>query len=622
MSQDLEFKRAIDEVKLRSAIEEVVREYVPDLKKAGRLWEACCPFHDEKTPSFKVDPAKQMWRCYGACSEGGDVLSFVQKSQNMGFTDALELLAAQVSVEIPKSRGRRAERGEDDPGLVALARADEFFQEKLQGNEGRMAREYLASRGMGENTIKAFGLGWAPGNRQELVRLARQEAGRGHTGDACAAWVQAGVLRRGDDGGEYSFFRERLVIPIRDLKGRTIGFGARRLSDNDKAGPKYINSSESDYFHKGRVIYGLDRAIDYVRKGRHLILVEGYTDVMAAHQVGLNTVCAVLGTSTTETHAGLVRKSGARRVTLVFDGDDAGRKAAWRALDGLLPLDVELEVAVLPSGKDPADLCSEGSEAFIAQLDHAQDWFDFLTQGLGEMKGKEQARAVDEVLRLLERLTKPVHRSSLHAQLAERLAMPLSTILEARNYLRRGVRGSGYTLPPPNTISGGGPDGDDPSSPDEKVSEKTVDKRVVAAYKAAVGSVLLDSALVPRIRSLVGTCPNAGLTAVMGAILALYEDEDQLIDESSVMTQLGADPVRNHVSSLVTYASQTNLPPHELLEASIHTLDQLARHKELSELKARSSSLDLSEEARQELIIQITHMTRELQRGSVASHPS
>jgi hypothetical protein len=198
----------------------------------------------------------------------------------------------------------------------------------------------------------------------------------------------------------------------------------------------------------------------------------------------------------------------------------------------------------------------------------------------------------------------------------------LSTILEARNYLRRGVRESGYTLPPPNTISGGGPDGDDPSSPDEKVSEKTVDKRVVAAYKAAVGSVLLDSALVPRIRSLVGTCPNAGLTAVMGAILALYEDEDQLIDESSVMTQLGADPVRNHVSSLVTYASQTNLPPHELLEASIHTLDQLARHKELSELKARSSSLDLSEEARQELIIQITHMTRELQRGSVASHPS
>ena len=627
MSQDLEFKRAIDEVKLRSAIEDVVREYVPDLKKAGRLWEACCPFHDEKTPSFKVDPAKQMWRCYGACSEGGDVLSFVQKSQNLGFTDALELLAAQVGVEIPKSRGRRPERGEDDPGMAALARADEFFQQKLLSSEGRLAREYLASRGMGENTIKAFGLGWAPGNRQELVRLARQEAQRGHAsggqgGDPCAAWVQAGVLRRGDDGGEYSFFRERLVIPIRDLKGRTIGFGARRLSDNEKAGPKYINSSESDYFHKGRVIYALDRAIDYVRKGRHLILVEGYTDVMAAHQVGLNTVCAVLGTSTTETHAGLVRKSGARRVTLVFDGDDAGRKAAWRALDGLLPLDVELEVAVLPSGKDPADLCSEGSEAFTAQLDHAQDWFDFLTKGLGEMKGKEQAHAVDDVLRLLERLTKPVHRSSLHAQLAERLAMPLSTILEARNHLRRGVRETGYTLPPPNTISGGGPDGGDPSGKGGKVSEKTVDKREVAAYKAAVGSVLMDSALVPRIRSLVGTCPNAGLTAVMGAILALYEDEDKPIDESSVMTQLGADPVRNHVSALVLYASQTGLPPHELLEASLHTLEQLARRKELSELKARSSDPDLSEETRQDLIIQMTHMTRDLQRGSVPSYPS
>ncbi|HIF40201.1 MAG TPA: DNA primase [Planctomycetes bacterium] len=622
MSQDLEFKRAIDEVKLRSAVEEVVREYVPDLKKAGRLWEACCPFHDEKTPSFKVDPAKQTWRCYGACGEGGDVLSFVQKSQNLGFTDALELLAAQAGVEIPKSRGRRAERGEDDPGMAALACADEFFQRKLQGSEGRMAREYLASRGMGENTIKAFGLGWAPSNRQELVRLARQEAGRGHAGDPCAAWVQAGVLRRGDDGGEYSFFRERLVIPIRDLKGRTIGFGARRLSDNEKAGPKYINSSESDYFHKGRVIYALDRAIDYVRKGRHLILVEGYTDVMAAHQVGLNTVCAVLGTSTTETHAGLVRKSGARRVTLVFDGDDAGRKAAWRALDGLLPLDIDLEVAVLPSGMDPADLCSEGSEAFTAQLDQAQEWFDFLTQGLGEMKGKEQAHAVDDVLRLLERLTKPVHRSSLHAQLAERLAMPLSTILEARNHIRRGVREPGYTLPPPNTIPAGGPDGDGGSASGGKVSEKKVDKREVDAYKAAVGSVLMDSALVPRIRSLVDSCPNVGLKAVMGAILVLYEDEDKLIDESSVMTQLGADPVRNHISSLVTYATQSGLPPHELLEASLQTLDQLARRKEVSQLQVRSSDPDLSEEARQELVIQITHKTRELQRGSVPSHLS
>ncbi len=620
MSQDLEFKRAIDEVKLRSALEEVVREVVPDLKRAGRLWEACCPFHDEKTPSFKVDPARQMWRCYGACSEGGDVLSFVQKSQNLGFTDALELLAAQAGVEVPKSRGRRAERGEDDPGMAALARADEFFQYKLQGDEGRPARKYLAERGMGENTIKAFGLGWAPANRQELVRLAKKEAQSGV--DPCAAWIQAGVLRRGDDGGEYSFFRERLVIPIRDLKGRTIGFGARRLSDDERAGPKYINSSESDYFHKGRVIYGLDRAIDHVRKGRHLILVEGYTDVMAAHQVGLNTVCAVLGTATTEMHAGLVRKSGARRVTLVFDGDDAGRKAAWRALDGLLPLDVDLDVAVLPSGQDPADLCGAGAEAFTAQLEHAQDWFDFLTQGLSDLRGKEQARAVDDVLRLLERLAKPVHRSSLHAQLAERLAMPLSTIQEARNAIRRGRREPGYALPRPNTSPGQTAEKGMPQGEAQKGTQKPVDKREVDAYKAAVGSVLMDPALVPRIRPLSRSCPNVGLTAVMDAILALYEDEDALIDESSVMTQLGADPVRNHVSSLVTYASQTSLPPHELLDASLSTLDDLSRRRELGDLQARSSDPDLSEQERRDLVLQITHKTRELLSGSVPSHPS
>ncbi|MCB9915728.1 MAG: DNA primase [Planctomycetes bacterium] len=360
LSQDL--RRAIEEIKLRAPVEDVVREYVPDLKKRGRLWEACCPFHSEKTPSFKVDPTRGTWHCFGACSEGGDQIAFVERVTGLAFWEALEILADRTGVELP----RRGKRGDDerreDPTYEVLRRVARFYQECLQSPEGARARAYLAERGLAGDTLGAFGVGYAPASSQAVVDLARRER---------LPWellAGAGLARKNDRGRAYDFFRGRLMIPIRDVEGRTVGFGARRLDDAE-GGPKYINTAETELFKKGRLIYGLDLALREARREKHLILVEGYTDVMAAHQVGLTRVGAVLGTSTTDDHARLVRRSGAQRVSLVFDGDDAGRQAARRALAGLLPLELELEVVTLPQGQDPCDLLvNAGAEAFLAQV--------------------------------------------------------------------------------------------------------------------------------------------------------------------------------------------------------------------------------------------------------------
>ncbi len=574
MPIDPELKRAIEEVKLRAPIEEVVRELVGDLTKRGKLWEARCPFHEERTPSFKVDPARGTWRCYGACDAGGDVIHFLQEAQNLAFYDALELLAARTGVELPRRR-RRREEGEE-PALVALASTQAFFEAELRKGEGREALDYLTRRGFTDNTLRAFGLGYAPRAGRMLVEHLRREGGDP------AVWERAGILRTSDDGQRYSFFRGRLTIPIRDVAGRTVGFGARRLGAGDEGGPKYINTAETPWFHKGRLIYALDRAIDAVRRGGHLILVEGYTDVMAAHQVGIPTVAAVLGTATTDDHAALVRRAGARRVSLVFDGDAAGRKAAWRALSGLLPLDVDLEVVTLPSGKDPADvLLEEGSEAFLALLEHGSDWFDFIAEGLAELRGRELARETDRALELLDRLPKPVLRDDRLAALAARLGMPTETLREAWRALpeRRRAAYREAHEPPVEGLER------------EAAVAAPPDPRRLAAYETIAGALLVDPGLVPRARPWVARCPSPGLRHVLETVVALFGDDEAELDVGSVMTALGDHPARAHVLTLEDHARRADYPPHQLLDQNIELLGTLDAEEQKRSLRERVAEL-------------------------------
>lgn len=560
-----DFRRAIEAIKLRVPIEDVVRERVSGLKKSGALWVACCPFHDEKSPSFKVDPRRGTWHCFGACATGGDQISFLERVDNLSFLDALEILAARAGVELPKpARGARS--AEDDAqsteyreAQALLERAQAFYVTQLATAEGQVAARYLAGRGLLPATSESFGVGYAPASGQAFVEFTRRS-------EVPLARAEAvGLVRKNDQGRPYDFFRGRLMIPIRDIKGSTVGFGARRLADDDASGPKYVNTQETAFFHKGRLVYALDRALPSVRKQGHLVLVEGYTDVMAAHQAGVTTVVAVLGTSTTEEHAALVRKTGARRVSLVFDGDEAGRKAAARALHGLLPLDIEIDVVSLPGDQDPCDLLArDGAAGFLSQLELARSWFDYVSAGLESYRGVELSRAVDRVLELLSRLSKPVHRESLTADLAGRLDLPVEALREqwrAQSGERR-VRARA-----------------EPARPAEAPSPAPADPLLVRAFEDLVGAILLDASLVPMARPFRDQCPTAQLARVFDTVLELYADEDAVIEAQSVLNALGDDPARHCVVPILEHAQSA--------ESARSLLDGQVRY-----LRARSLDLE------------------------------
>lgn len=561
-----EFRRDIESIKLRAPIEEVVRERVPGLKKAGALWVACCPFHQEKTPSFKVDPRKGTWHCFGACSAGGDQFSFLMRLDNLEFRDALEILAARTGVELSRRRPiSSAEKDADAASYAALAFAERFYARGLTTPEGRAALDYVRGRGLSPATIDVFGLGYAPANGQSLLQAARAE------GLALADLEATGLVRTNETGRSYDFFRGRLMIPIRDVNARAVGFGARRLADDEPDSPKYVNTAETRFFHKGRLVYALDRARENVRRGGHIVLMEGYTDVMAAHQVGLSQCVAVLGTATTEDHAAAIRKCGARRITLLFDGDAAGRKAAWKALNGLLHLDARIDVVVLPGGEDPCDvLVRDGAAPLVAQLELAQEWFDFVCAGLQGLRGVELSRAVDSVLELLVRLPRPVQRESLADELSARIGISKAALREqwrashgrpaARSSASRALEASQAAALPATAAT---------------------DPRVTRAFEDLVGALLLDASLVPLARAERATCEDGELARIFDALLALYADENATIDESSVLAMLGDDPARHRVVPLAERARSAE-SARQLLEGQLRFLETRRLERERS----------------------------------------
>ncbi len=583
-----EFHRALEAIKLRAPIEDVVRERVPALKKAGALWVACCPFHDERTPSFKVDPRRGTWRCYGACGTGGDVIAFVEKSDNVTFREAVEILAARSGVDLPKKSGASRARDEQlDPLRAALEFACRFYRGEMGSSEGRASARYLADRGLDAATGEAFSIGHAPASGQALVSALRA------ANVPLEAAERAGLVRRSDQGRPYDFFRGRLVIPIRDLHGAVVGFGARRLDDRDESGPKYINTAETELFHKGRLVYALDRALPEVRKRGHIVLVEGYTDVMAAHQCGVGNVVAVLGTSTTEDHAALLRRTGTRRISLVFDGDDAGRKAAWRALNGLLHLELDIDVVPLQGGIDPCDLCiRDGAQAFAAQLEMAQPWFEFVCEGLGALRGLELAREVDRVLELLGRLVKPVHREARILELAERVRMSPES-LRAQAATQSGARRVRAAVPVAQPQDAPAPVAA-PASPTLLREQR----ELKLAFEEIVGALLVDPALAPVVESWLEHCPEPELVRIADAVLSLREEDADVIDENAVLTRLADDPARSRVVRLAEHvraAESEDWTPARFVEFQIPRVRQIAetraRREGYVQLRELESSL-------------------------------
>ncbi len=355
----------LDELRGRVPVSDVVGKRVK-LAKKGREFSGLCPFHSEKTPSFTVNDDKAFYHCFG-CGAHGDVIRFVTETEGLTFPEAVGKLAGMAGMEVPKATPEERQRAERAKSLQeACEAALRFFRRRLEGPDGATALAYLQRRGLKPETVEAFRLGWAPDGRSALKQALTGE------GFPEAMLVEAGLLIKPEDGGEsYDRFRGRVIFPIADRRGRTIAFGGRALGDIQ---PKYLNSPETPLFNKGRLLYALDKARQAVRDGSDVIVTEGYTDVIALHQAGFGGAVAPLGTALTESQIEELWRLAPEPV-LCFDGDEAGRRAAGRALDRLLPRLVPGRTArfvFLPEGEDPDSFVSlSGPEAFGRLVDRA-----------------------------------------------------------------------------------------------------------------------------------------------------------------------------------------------------------------------------------------------------------
>jgi DNA primase len=415
---------SVEEVRARADIVEVVGEVVP-LKRSGKDFKGKCPFHDDRTPSFYVVPAKGFYTCFG-CGESGDVFTFLMKRQGLEFVDAVKQLGARYGVDVREVRGTRPEEDPYRPLYEANAFARDFFKRMLwEEPQGEPARAYLEKREIPRETAERFELGFAPDGWHAL-----REAAATHEMDD-EVLIEVGLLIRNERRTDpYDRFRNRLVFPIEGVGGQVVGFGGRVIAA--KGSPKYVNSPESPIYHKGETLYGLNWARNEIRRRESALVVEGYMDVVALGAVGIDNVVATLGTAMTEEHARLIKRY-TTRVYLLFDSDQAGLKATFRAGDALLTEGLQPSVVTLPPGEDPDSIVRrEGSAAMAAYLDQAVDVLDRKIQILeerGYFESIEKRRtAVDRLLPTLRAAADPTLRDLYVSRVASRTGVRPETL--------------------------------------------------------------------------------------------------------------------------------------------------------------------------------------------------
>jgi DNA primase len=390
-----DFKKAVEEIKLHADIVGIVSRRVDDLKRVGRNYKGCCPFHQEKTPSFHVLPDRNRFHCFG-CGAGGTVVDFVMRIERLEFIDAIKLLSQETGIALPETRGAakldQAAREAQAAHARSVQGANDFalawFRRNLLERASPLANDYMEGRGITAELAEKFQLGAAPDEWTALLDAAKRK------GFTDSLLVDAGLAVRNEDSGRvYDRFRNRLVFPILDVQGRVIGFGGRRL-DEDPRSPKYLNSAETEVYHKSRSLYALNWARESVVQSGFAILTEGYMDTITAHAHGFPQTVASLGTALTPEQAKLIRRF-ASRVYFLYDGDDAGQKAMLKGGEALLGAGLDAWVIRLDGKDDPDDfLRREGPAALRARIDDAVEFFDFALTAraakldLGSMYGK------------------------------------------------------------------------------------------------------------------------------------------------------------------------------------------------------------------------------------------
>lgn len=523
-------------VRERARIDEIVRDYVALKPAGGGSLKGLCPFHEERSPSFHVTPSKGMFYCFG-CQEGGDAITFLQKLEHLSFAEAIEKLSAKAGVTlryVEGSAGVQRQQGQRSRLVEANREAAEFFVARLADPEASIGRDFLNQRGFAPDSWRTFGIGYAPRTWDALLKHLR---GKGFSEEDLLA---SGVVTRGNRG-VYDRFRGRLIWPIRDLAGDVVGFGARKLHDDDD-GPKYLNTPETLLYKKSQVLYGIDMARRDISKSQRVVIVEGYTDVMAAHLAGVPTAVATCGTAFGSDHIKVLRRllmdddRMRGEVIFTFDGDEAGKRAALKAFDDDQRFVSQTFVAVEPHGLDPCDLRQQhGDTAVQALVDHRVPLFEFAIRStlsgydLDSAEGRIQA--LRDVAPIVARIKDPALRPEYTRRLAGWLGMDESAVARA-------VRADSRSTPAARRKA--------PAAPVDPVA--TVQRE---ALKCALQEPALASGWYASVES--AAYPHPAYAAVHAAIMAAGGPRPELSEAAWVNAVLAAcpdDDVRRGVRAL------------------------------------------------------------------------
>lgn len=563
-------------VREKARIDEIVRDYVALKPAGGGSLKGLCPFHDERSPSFHVTPSRGMYYCFG-CQEGGDVITFVQKLDHLTFAESVEKLAGRTGVTlryVEGGAGVNRQQGQRTRLVEANRAAEEYFISQLTAPEAAPARAFLTERGFDAAVAEDFRLGFAPKSWDALTTHLRQK------GFSDAELLAAGLVSQGNRG-VYDRFRGRLIWPIRDLAGDVVGFGARKLLDDDD-GPKYLNTPETPLYKKSQVLYGVDRARREISKQQRAVIVEGYTDVMACHLAGVPVAVATCGTAFGGDHIKVLRRllmdddKMRGEVVFTFDGDAAGQRAALKAFDDDQRFVAQTFVAVEPHGLDPCDLRQQhGDTAVRSLVDHRVPLFEFAIRSTLAAYDLESAEgrvaALREAAPIVARIKDPALRPEYARRLAGWLGMDPATV-------SRAVGGGAGATPPPRR-----PDARDP---------------VLAVQREALKCALQEPALVSAWYAAVepDAYPDPTLRAVHEAIAAAGGPQPGVVGLAWIDAVLAAcadDDVRGRVRGL----SVEPLPVSDEADARYATsviarLLEMDAARRIGELRGRLQRLD------------------------------
>ena len=427
-------RQVLDDIRARIDIVDLIGSYV-SLKRAGTAFKGLCPFHKEKTPSFTVNPQRQSFHCFG-CGKGGDVFTFMMEAENSDFMGAARLLAQRASVVLVEDENEKGEEARKDLLYRIHEESTRFYQEILQKSRtAEAARAYLKDRQLGPDVVEAFGLGYAPGQQDVILRWGEKK------GYSQELLLQSGLLARDDERGRiYDRFRDRLMFPVRDASNRVLAFSGRILP-GDERGSKYLNSPETPIFRKSRVLYALDRARKPMIDTRTCVLCEGQIDVIRCHLAGITNAVAGLGTALTEEHARVIKRA-ADTVILVMDADTAGQNSALRSAGIFLAAELSVKAAALPVGEDPDSLITkQGGAAMQEILAKAKPFIDFQIDLLAQRDDvKSEAgfrRVIRAVLETIQQSESPVQRDQLLREASRRLGVGESVLREDLTRLTR-----------------------------------------------------------------------------------------------------------------------------------------------------------------------------------------